>query len=384
MNNLLMDRTAVSRVDSFFIEKFHWIVREQSISDYGIDMQLEIIDNGNVTGALIALQIKGGNSHCRIDKDNNFIYRGELKHLEYWRYHSLPVMLIWYNPDDENLYWQRISIKSSNINILKKGWTLKIPRTNILSADIKDKIINECFDLNHYEIIQEEDVSISQAQRYTLKVVIDEEKKFIIKKIIKNLHNSYINSHKKINTLTIFYYKNISQVDNGFTFCETQWNNQQYDYRLDTIEHNDIIDDINIKWDDESDFFNDSLIDNNKYIPKSEYIEMCDKSMFFVENLVKKIDIEKIEEVKEVLQSFKIKIENEVNSVLDENFKVPTDITLLKRIKISAVNLLHNIQLIACDKNRTIENKQNLLKFYIKNIQKDINEYKQYKEILKR
>ena len=384
MNNLLMDRTAVSRVDSFFIEKFHWIVREQSISDYGIDMQLEIIDNGNVTGVLIALQIKGGSSHCRKDKANNFIYRGELKHLEYWRYHSLPVMLIWYNPDDENLYWQRISIKSSNINILKKGWTLKIPRTNILSADIKDKIINECFDLNHYEIIQEEDVSISQAQRYTLKVVIDEEKKFIIKKIIKNLHNSYINSHKKINTLTIFYYKNISQVDNGFAFCETQWNNQKYDYKLNTIKPNDKIDDINIKWDNESNFLNDSLIDNNKYIPKSEYIEICDKSMLFLENLIKKIDIQKIEEAKKVLQLFKIQIENEIHIVLNEDFKLSTDISLLKKIKISAINWLQNIELIVCDKNRSIDNKQNLLKFYIEKIQKDIDEYKQYKEILKR
>ena len=384
MDNTQIDRTAVGRVNSFFIEKFNWIVREQLVSDYGIDMQLEIIDNGNVTGVLIALQIKGGNSHCRTDKDNNFIYRGELRHLEYWNQHSLPVMLIWYNKSDENLYWQRVSIKSPNINILKKGWTLKIPRTNVLSADIKDRIIDECFDLNHYEIIQEEDVSISQAQRYTLKVVTHEEKKFIIKKIIKNLHNNYINSHKKINSLTIFYYKNISQVDNGFAFCETQWNNQQYDYRLDTIEPNDRIDDINIKWDDESDFFNDSLINNNKYIPKSEYIKICDKSMFFLENLVKKIDMQNIEETEKILQFFKIQIENEVHSVLNENFKVPTDITLLKRIKISGVNWLQNIKVIGLDKNRSIDNKQSLLKFYIEKIQKDINEYKQYKEILKR
>jgi hypothetical protein len=144
------------------------------------------------------------------------------------------------------------------------------------------------------------------------------------------------------------------------------------------------IDDINIKWDDESDFFNDSLIDNNKYIPKLEYIEICDKSMSFLENLIKKIYIQKIEEANKVLQNFKVQIENEVHFVLNENFKIQTNIILLKKIKISAINWLQNIQLIVCDKNRSINNKQNLLKFYIEKIQKDINEYKQYKEILKR
>jgi hypothetical protein len=241
MDNLQIERNAVNKVESFFIEKFNWIVREQFVADYGIDMQLEIKDDNKATGVLIALQIKGGNSHCRKDKDDNFIYRGELRHLEYWNNHSLPVMLIWHNTDNKKLYWQKVSIKSPNINILEKGWNLKIPKNNILSADIKDEIINKCFDLNRYEIIQEENISISQVQRYILKVIIYEEKKFIIKKIIRNLHNNYINLHKKINTLTIFYYRKIHQIDSGFAFCETQWNNKKYDYQLNTIKSNDRI-----------------------------------------------------------------------------------------------------------------------------------------------
>ena len=39
-----------------------YIFREQPISDYGIDAQIELIDEETVTGKLVALQIKSGAS----------------------------------------------------------------------------------------------------------------------------------------------------------------------------------------------------------------------------------------------------------------------------------------------------------------------------------
>jgi hypothetical protein len=383
-DNTQIERTAINRVSSFFTEQFNWIVREQPILDYGIDMQLEIKDENNITGVLIALQIKGGNSHCRIDKNKNFVYRGKLRHLAYWNNHSLPIIFIWYNESNENLYWQIISPKSPNIKILKKGWTLKIPKNNILGSDSKNKIINECFNCNSYEIIEEKDISISKAKRYTLKIIIYEEKRFIIKRIIENIHNTYLTSRTNINTLTIFYYKNVSQIDYGFTFCITQWNNPKYQYKLNTIICNDKINNINIEWKYESDFFNDSLIDNNQYISNSKYIEICNKSMSISEKLIKKINLYDLEKTEQIILSFNTKINSEINSVLNQDFKITVDMKPLKKIRDSTINWLQNIQIIFQDKNRTIDNKQDFLKFYIKKIEKDIKEYRYYKEILKR
>ena len=39
-----------------------WILREQPTSDHGIDAHVEIVDERDVTGRLIALQIKSGKS----------------------------------------------------------------------------------------------------------------------------------------------------------------------------------------------------------------------------------------------------------------------------------------------------------------------------------
>ena len=384
MDNTQIERIAINKVSLFFTEQFNWIVREEAILDYGIDIQIEIKDNNIATGVLIALQVKGGNSHCRKDKNGDFIYRGKLRHLEYWNNHSLPVLFIWYNDFDKKIYWQNISKKSPNINILEKSWTLKIPSNNILNFDSKEKIINECFNCNDYQIIEEKDSSILQAKRYTLKIIIHEKKKFIIKRIIKKIHDAYIASPNNINTLTIFHYRNISQIDNGFYFCRTQWNNQEYDYKLNTISPNDKINDIDIEWDNESDFFNDYLIDNNEYISRSEYIKICNKSISLSENFIKSIDMKDFKIIENILFSFNTQIDNELNSILNENLKISVDMHPLKKIRTSSINWLQNIQAIFKDKNRTMENKLNVLESYVEKIQKDIKEYKQYKKILER
>jgi hypothetical protein len=45
------------------------------------------------TGKLIALQIKSGESFFK-KRGNNYVFYGEIRHLEYWTKFSLPVFLI--------------------------------------------------------------------------------------------------------------------------------------------------------------------------------------------------------------------------------------------------------------------------------------------------
>src|ERR1035438_9020612 len=103
-----------------------WIFRQQPISDRGIDAEIEIQDSeGDATGRLIALQIKTGPSFFKEKTSTGFVYRGEERHLEYWRRHSLPVILVLHDPDTGISYWQIVSEAHSTKT--KKGWKMEVP-----------------------------------------------------------------------------------------------------------------------------------------------------------------------------------------------------------------------------------------------------------------
>jgi hypothetical protein len=93
-----IERIGANAVDTIFLNDFGWLFREQTISDYGIDAQVEVVENNEPTGKLIALQIKTGASYFR-PKGENFVFYGELRHLEYWTRHSLPVFLVLHDPE---------------------------------------------------------------------------------------------------------------------------------------------------------------------------------------------------------------------------------------------------------------------------------------------
>ncbi|WP_429911415.1 DUF4365 domain-containing protein [Glycocaulis sp.] len=130
------ERIGVSRVETTVTQELGWIFREQLVADFGIDAQLEIVD-GNPTGKLIAAQIKSGDSYAE-EKDDHFIFRGKLRHLDYWNDHSLPVILILYIPKYDNIYWQVVS--EENLTRTNKTWKLNIPKSNILNSQSKYKL----------------------------------------------------------------------------------------------------------------------------------------------------------------------------------------------------------------------------------------------------
>jgi len=56
------ERLGVSAVEHYF-SSHGWLFREQFTHDYGIDAQVEIVRDGQPTGALIGIQIKSGESY---------------------------------------------------------------------------------------------------------------------------------------------------------------------------------------------------------------------------------------------------------------------------------------------------------------------------------
>ena len=108
------DRKGVQIVGAQF-ERAGYIFREQTTSDYGIDAQIELIDKDEVTGKLIALQIKSGPSWFQEEHGGGFIFRGDNEHLHYWLEHSLPVIIVLCNIEDSQCFWQVVT----PINIIK-------------------------------------------------------------------------------------------------------------------------------------------------------------------------------------------------------------------------------------------------------------------------
>lgn len=100
--------------------------REQTTHDYGIDAHIEIVQGGRPTGRLIALQIKSGTSFFIEEADSAYVYRTDEKHVSYWIEHSMPVVLVLYNPESQQLFWQQITnelVKSTG-----KNWKILVPQ----------------------------------------------------------------------------------------------------------------------------------------------------------------------------------------------------------------------------------------------------------------
>lgn len=115
------ERQGVAITDQI-IAKIGHIFRKQDTNDVGIDAHVELVDekSHDVTGQLVALQIKGGPSFFKEATPDAFIFRGEMKHLDYWLNHSLPVFLVLVDTAKHRAFWQEISPVTTER--LDKGW----------------------------------------------------------------------------------------------------------------------------------------------------------------------------------------------------------------------------------------------------------------------
>ena len=72
------------------------ICREKSVSDHGIDMEIEFKDrNGKASGEMLFLQLKSGDSYIkrRLDGKEIFTIKND-RHTNYWMNQKVPVMLV--------------------------------------------------------------------------------------------------------------------------------------------------------------------------------------------------------------------------------------------------------------------------------------------------
>ncbi|MBK9631967.1 MAG: DUF4365 domain-containing protein [Saprospiraceae bacterium] len=111
-------------------------IREQPIVDMGIDAHIELVEEGNPLGKLIALQIKTGESYF-YEKEKSFTFYLDETHYNYWVNHSLPVILIGHIPERNITLWQYVD--RNNVEKTTKGWKIEIPKENDLTDISRSK-----------------------------------------------------------------------------------------------------------------------------------------------------------------------------------------------------------------------------------------------------
>ena len=78
------------------------------------------------TGKLIALQIKSGTSFFKEESADSYIFRTDDKHVAYWVSHSMPVVLVIYNPDTKTAHWQQVT--REHVESTGKTWKIEVPK----------------------------------------------------------------------------------------------------------------------------------------------------------------------------------------------------------------------------------------------------------------
>jgi hypothetical protein len=135
------ERRGVWVVDGIVSNDLGWLFREQALLDYGVDAQAEVVaDDELVTGRLVALQIKGGDSWFDEESADGegWIFRESSDHLAYWLGHSLPVIVVIVS-NDGKAFWQVVT--PTTVRETKMGFALVIPRSQPFGPASQDKLL---------------------------------------------------------------------------------------------------------------------------------------------------------------------------------------------------------------------------------------------------
>lgn len=118
---------AVLRVNSVVVEELKWHFGQNPLPDFGVDVLTEIVGADDlVSGRLIGIQVKGGNSwFSRPKGDLGWVFSSDDDHLAYWLGYSLPVIVVLVNEDRE-AFWQAITPQT--VTEKKACFSLVVPR----------------------------------------------------------------------------------------------------------------------------------------------------------------------------------------------------------------------------------------------------------------
>lgn len=165
-----IERIGVCRINTFF-EENGWTFRERNVCDFGIDADVEQKNDGKRTNKHMALQIKSGESYVKIKKNGKITFSIDPWHYFYWLQSDRPVLILLYDPETKNVYWEQIRL--SIIKQAKKFKKIEIDATKVLDKDCFDEfndIIKTYVKHEEYKIDEEKvsfDFSIACIEEYS-------------------------------------------------------------------------------------------------------------------------------------------------------------------------------------------------------------------------
>lgn len=120
------------------------IFREQINGDTGLNAHIEMLEDYPRTGKVIGLQVRS----CGASAGNvlggaeraarGYVCRGEMASAAYWFQHSLPVIVMVYEPENDRLVWE--SVSADTIEISGSRWELLVPYDKVFGADFPEYV----------------------------------------------------------------------------------------------------------------------------------------------------------------------------------------------------------------------------------------------------
>jgi hypothetical protein len=131
-------REGVAAVELIVNSELNWICREQVTDDYGIDAQIEVVEGRRVTGKLIAVQIKSGESYFKTTEGGWWFYV-DADDVTYWTEHALPVIVVLVNPATHEAFWEAVN-ESTLRETAGGGKKVLIPSAKRLGSRSRTKL----------------------------------------------------------------------------------------------------------------------------------------------------------------------------------------------------------------------------------------------------
>lgn len=118
----------------------HWIIRDITERDYGIDCYIELVTaNNEVTGELISIQLKGTQSIDWTNEDTHSFYGVKIPTTNYWNNFPVPVFICLVDTGLEEVYFCPVKsfIRSKYLSYIKQtNFNYQFSKSNRLQKEL--------------------------------------------------------------------------------------------------------------------------------------------------------------------------------------------------------------------------------------------------------
>lgn len=158
-DTVITERKGVNAVESIFLD-MGWVFRETPHTDYGIDGDVELRKNGELTGRHLALQIKSGDSYLKENKNGKITFYIDEWHYKYWLQYDRPVIILFYDVQSKTVIWEQVRL--ANIQNTPKQFKIEICPTKTLSSESIDELQNIVDAYKPHKIFQLDKACLSE------------------------------------------------------------------------------------------------------------------------------------------------------------------------------------------------------------------------------